>query len=475
MDPAFANAGKSPGLEKWRIENKAPVKFSVADGKLHTGDSYIFLHTIQSKSGSYTHNIHFWLGEETSQDEAGIAAYKTVELDEGLGGGPVQYREVQGNESNMFLALFKHEGGIEYLPGGVESGFRHVDRDSYETRLLMVKGKRTVRVREVPLSNASLNTGDVFILDAGLKVYIYNGATANRYEKAKGIEVANKIRNEERGGKAEIVLLDEDPTCEGFWGPLGGYIDVTNPGDCDTVADHKAARLFRVSDASGSVEFTPVDLPGGKLTKSLLNSDDVFIVDTGNKLYVWVGKGASKEERKESMLRAMSYISENGYANNTPIERVADGGETPTFKAEFQMWDPPKPLSFSPRASTGVASTKEDEKIDINELLRTKPVEEQVIDDGSGKLDIWRVENFEKVPVPVEQYGQFYGGDSYVCLYTYMKGGSEEYVIYFWQVELTSLYLLHGRLSCIQHRTLFISSLPRHPLPWGGRDHGCVQ
>ncbi len=91
-----------------------------------------------SLSGGLSHNIHFWLGAETSQDEAGIAAYKTVELDEGLGGGPVQYREVQGNESATFVALFKNRGGLEYLPGGVESGFRKVDRDAYVTRLLMV-------------------------------------------------------------------------------------------------------------------------------------------------------------------------------------------------------------------------------------------------------------------------------------------------------------------------------------------------
>jgi hypothetical protein len=52
----------------------------------------------------------------------GIAAYKTVELDEGLGGGPVQYRECEGCESQAFLLLFANVGGVEYLPGGVESG-----------------------------------------------------------------------------------------------------------------------------------------------------------------------------------------------------------------------------------------------------------------------------------------------------------------------------------------------------------------
>jgi hypothetical protein len=139
-------------------------------------------------------NIHFWLGKETSQDESGIAAYKSVELDDSLGGAPVQYREVQEAESDLFLSYFKSSGGIEYLPGGVDSGFAHVERDQYETRLLHLKGKRTVRVKSVAVTNESLNNGDVFILDVGLTIFIYNGPLANKYEKVKGLEVANNIR-----------------------------------------------------------------------------------------------------------------------------------------------------------------------------------------------------------------------------------------------------------------------------------------
>lgn len=196
-------------------------------GKFHTGDSYILLVTSQSKSGGLTWAIHFWLGEQTSLDESGVAAYKTVELDAALGGSATQYREVQGSESSLFMSYFKSSGGVEYLPGGVASGFKHVEKDSYRTRLLSVKGKRAVRVKEVPLSHTSLNKGDVFILDAGLIIYIFNGPKANKFEKAKGIEVVSHLNSDERMGRAHVVILDDDITNEGFWGPLGGFVEVS--------------------------------------------------------------------------------------------------------------------------------------------------------------------------------------------------------------------------------------------------------
>lgn len=91
------------------FQNFEPVRYPAKDyGKFYTGDSYIILQTNENKNKDLSWDVHFWLGSETSTDEAGAAAILTVQLDDLLNGDPVQHREVQDHESQMFLGYFKN-------------------------------------------------------------------------------------------------------------------------------------------------------------------------------------------------------------------------------------------------------------------------------------------------------------------------------------------------------------------------------
>ena len=95
---------------------------------------YLVLNTYKKneQSNKLEADLHFWQGQDSSQDERGASAYRTVELDDYLGGTPVQHREVQGHESAKFLSYFPK--GMQLLEGGIESGFNKVDRDAYKVR-----------------------------------------------------------------------------------------------------------------------------------------------------------------------------------------------------------------------------------------------------------------------------------------------------------------------------------------------------
>lgn len=54
-------------------------------------------------------------------------------------------------------------------------------------------------------------------------------------------------------------------------------------------------------------------------------------------------------------------------------------------------------------------------------------------------MTIWRIEDFEKVAFDEDLYGQFWGGDSYIVLYTYRNAqDQEEHAIYFWLGDTSS-------------------------------------
>jgi hypothetical protein len=276
------------------------------------------------------YNVHFWLGAECSQDEQGVAAYKTVELDDLLGDLPVQYREVQGYESKEFLNLFG--GQIIVMKGGIESGFNHVKPHEYKPRLLHMKGKQQVRVQEVPLASKSLNDGDVFILDAGLEIYQWNGRSAGIAEKRKATEIVESLKKD-RNGKAKSQILDGLEDSEGFWKLIGGKPASIAPATSDDIKVEKCKILYKLSDESGALKKTKI--AEGSVKKSQLESKDVFILDVGHTVWVWIGKGASKQERAKGIEFGTKHLKEAGRPDHTPVSRVLDGAEPQGFTSEL--------------------------------------------------------------------------------------------------------------------------------------------
>lgn len=48
---------------------------------------------------------------------------------------------------------------------------------------------------------------------------------------------------------------------------------------------------------------------------------------------------------------------------------------------------------------------------------------------------MWRIENLELADVKTSMYGQFYGGDCYLVLYTYLKASQQHHILYMWEVS----------------------------------------
>jgi len=328
-EAAWKNAGTKVGLKIWRIVNFKVTNWPEQDyGKFFTGDSYIILNTYNEPSSKeLLYDVHFWIGSQSSQDEYGTAAYKTVELDTFLDDKPVQHREVQGHESELFLSYFKQ--GITIMEGGAETGFRHVKPTEYKPRLLHFSGaKKSIVVKEVPLARARIHSGDVFILDLGLTLYQWNGSGSNKDERFKAMQYLNTLKSDR--GKAEAETIEEDSTPSDH--PF--FTSLTEPDVPDSHSSTPDApspsELLKVSDAGGHVKLTEVKR--GTIHKSDFDTNDVFILDVGNQCFVWVGQGASPTEKQNGLGYAHNHLMKTSHPL-VPIVVIKEGQNNKAFTA----------------------------------------------------------------------------------------------------------------------------------------------
>lgn len=297
--------------------------------------------TLEEGGEQLLYDIYFWIGKESSQDEYGVAAYKTVELDDLLGDAPVQHREVQHHESDSFLKCFKNN--IQYLDGGIDGGFRQVEADSpgtisNEPKLYLVKKEnRVTRSIQIPIQASGdtpggLNHGDAFVLDCNDVVYTWFGETSSPFERNKAAQVGHNITHSRNGNARSVEGVDGDKSQDedaiAFWNVIGcksddvpqdmNY-DIGNDGDSSST---QATKLSVLSDQDSFIK-----VEERTASRENLVTDDVCIVDTGKTIFVWIGKGSSLREQSQAMIMAQKHITTLQRGMNTTLVRVLEGQE----------------------------------------------------------------------------------------------------------------------------------------------------
>ncbi|KAF3974890.1 hypothetical protein CMV_001831 [Castanea mollissima] len=435
LDPAFQGAGQRVGTEIWRIENFQPVPLPKSEyGKFYMGDCYIVLQTAQGKGGAYVLDIHFWIGKDSSQDESGTAALKTVELDAVLGGRAVQHREIQGHESDKFLSYFKP--CIIPLEGGVASGFKTPKEEVFETRLYVCRGKRVVRMKQVPFARSSLNHDDVFILDTQNKIYQFNGANSNIQERAKALEVIQFLKEKYHVGTCDVAIVDDgkldtESDSGEFWVLFGGFAPIGKKvtSEDDIIPEATPAKLYSIIDGQ-------VKIVESELSKSLLENNKCYLLDCGAEVFVWIGRVTQVEERKAAVQVAEEFLTSQNRPKSTRITRLIQGYETRSFKSNFDSWPSGSATPGNEEGSRGkVAALLKQQGVGVKGMTKSAPVNEEVppLLEGCGKMEVWRINGSAKTPLPKEDVGKFYSGDCYIVLYTYHSGDrKEDYLLCCW-------------------------------------------
>ncbi|GFR74010.1 gelsolin [Elysia marginata] len=324
-EPAWQGAGQAVGLQIWRIVNFKVEFWPKEDyGRFYEGDSYIILNTYKEEGGdALLYDVHFWIGKFSTQDEYGTAAYKTVELDTLLDDVPIQHREVQGNESALFRSYFQT---IELMRGGAESGFRQVKPTEYKPRLFHFHGDRYgVKVKEIKRSAELLDNTDVYILDLGLHLIQWNGSGSNKDERFKAAKYLRALVDR-RAGKPKTEVLDEG--CDD--GEFKQHLDEAAEKETNFSASDKTKQLFRLSDASGKMNFS-LEKSGSSIQKSDLDTKDVFILDAKDELFVWIGKKTSLSEKRNAMSYAHTYLQSTDHPL-VPVSCLKEGSHVKAFE-----------------------------------------------------------------------------------------------------------------------------------------------
>ena len=441
---------KEPGTLIWRVDQRSLIVVAGMPGRFRPEDAYIVLVTTQSLlPRSLVSEIFLWLGAATSTVEQGVASVVAVELDEMLGGGWVLHRERQGHESGPFCHVF--DNVLEYLPP------RSSEPEPGGSSLLSIEGDELVcRTSVVALAASSVHASGVFVLDQGSRLILWQGPASSNRVRARAVTVCMRRRQRGGGGMAAEVSIAEPSTAAApgtdgeFWAALGGMPAGGPPPVAPVLplaeGGATALQLWQLSEVTAAyngrkkLQVLEMGARGKPLRREMLSSTESFLLVSGARLWVWVGREAGTGERQKAMLYAQSFLQGKGLPLWTPVTRIIEGAEPAAFTACFDAWRPlPTRADDAGASMTSVAAAggptaaprRGDAEVQRNAEVRRAPAANA----GTAELVAWQlpaVEEDELVPLAACDVGQFCSTKAYLVRHSWGAAGARHHALYAW-------------------------------------------
>jgi hypothetical protein len=254
------------------------------------------------------------------------------------------------------------------------------------------------------IKNPVLSKGDVYLLDDEKTIYIWIGSKCSIDEKTAGAANARKL-DQERGGAAKIITIDEGLESPDFIKIISslGAVKVVerniaktllkdvNTGDWAGFSEHVNV-LYRVSseEFEGINAMKMVQVP---FSEDSLDTEDCFMADLGNKVYIWQGAACNVKEKVKAGQWARAIDAERSGLQNEIIFEEGDDAEflkalergehyresdAVQLRAESEL-EPESEVdkiaaSIQPELKSVIKDvTPEEIKADIDELKATSP------------------------------------------------------------------------------------------------------
>jgi gelsolin len=182
-------------------------------------------------------------------------------------------------------------------------------------------------------------------------------------------------------------------------------------------------KLYKISNETGKL--TTSEIAERPLTREMLDTKDVFILELNKHIYIWIGRGADVEEKKNALIIGKSFLKSKNKPKGTRVSRIVEKAEDVHFKSFFNGFYPI--LKVEHGASMGFdTSVTANQDLDKVANQKRKMVENLMTKLGEYTVKVYLNIDGDNVEIPIEEYGHFYQDNVYLID---IKGSLHRYLI----------------------------------------------